>query len=69
MKKFLKLTNFEFNRVSKMLFVLMGFVLVVQLIGVVYEVLSYKSRLDGLIKEAQMTQEQALNQIGELSLK
>lgn len=67
MKNFLKLTNFEFNRMSKMLFVLMGFVLVVQLLGVVYEVMSYKGQLDSLMTEAQMTQEEALNQVGPLS--
>ncbi|SEQ36349.1 hypothetical protein [Piscibacillus halophilus] len=67
MKNFLKLTNFEFNRMSKLLFVLMGFVFLVQMIGVFYEVLSYKSRINQLITEAHMTQEQAINSIGQLS--
>ncbi|MGP4072936.1 hypothetical protein ACTWQB_10330 [Piscibacillus sp. B03] len=67
MKKFLKLTNFEFNRMSKMLFVLMGFVLLFQMIGVVYVVSEYKNRLNDLITDGQMSQAQALEQMGPLS--
>ncbi|RPF55285.1 hypothetical protein [Aquisalibacillus elongatus] len=67
MRNFLKLTNFEFNRISKLLFSLMGFVLLIQLIGVFFEVWMYNNRIDSLMTENQMTEAQALNQVGELS--
>ncbi|TFB25102.1 hypothetical protein E3U55_01535 [Filobacillus milosensis] len=60
MKNFIKLANFEFNRMSKLLFALMGFVLVVQLGAVFYETSTFMSKFNQYMENEQLTREQAL---------
>ncbi|GEL77217.1 hypothetical protein [Tenuibacillus multivorans] len=67
MKNFIKLTNFEINRMSKVLFSLMAFMLVVQIGGVIYESLDYLNRVEERMMEQQLTRAEVLDSIGPMS--
>lgn len=67
MKNYLKLANFEFNRVAKLFAVLLSFTFIVQVIGVIVESKSYLNMADKKIHEELMPKAQFLESFGQMS--
>lgn len=67
MKNYLKLVNFEFNRVAKLFAVLLSFTFIVQVIGVIVESKSYLNMADKKIYEELMPKAQFLESFGQMS--
>ena len=67
MKNFVKLTNFEWNRVARLIFILMIFTFVVQLIGVFFETAKYMSNVENLQRNEGYTYRQILDSYGYFS--
>ncbi len=67
MKNFVKLMNFEWNRVARLIFILMIFTFVVQLIGVFFETAKYMSNVENLQRNEGYTYRQILDRYGYFS--
>jgi hypothetical protein len=67
MKNYLKLVNFEFNRISKLFVVLLGITFIVQLIGVIVESKMYLNIANESIYEEMMSKAQFLESYGQMS--
>ncbi|WP_251555378.1 hypothetical protein [Neobacillus muris] len=67
MKNYLKLVNFEFNRIAKLFAVLLGITLVVQLTGVMVISKGYLNMANEKIYEEMMTKAQFLEDFGRMS--
>jgi hypothetical protein len=67
MKNYLKLLNFEFNRVAKLFAVLLGLTFIVQMIGVIVQSKSYLTMADEKILEELMPKAQFLESFGQMS--
>lgn len=67
MKNYLKLVNFEFNRVAKLFAVLLSFTFIVQVIGVIVQSKSYLNMADEKIFEELMPKAQFLESFGQMS--
>ncbi|RAZ79291.1 hypothetical protein [Planococcus halotolerans] len=67
MKNYLKLVNFEFNRIAKLFAVLLGITFVMQMIGVIVKSRQYLNIVNENIFEAMMSKTQFLEQVGQLS--
>jgi hypothetical protein len=67
MKNYLKLVNFEVNRIAKLFAVLLGITFVVQMIGAVVESRTYVSRANENIYEEMMSKAQFLETFGQMS--
>lgn len=63
----LKLTNFELNRFAKILAVLLGLVLIIQLIGTIDISNGYMSRVNNAIHFEGLSEEQAMSMYGMIS--
>ncbi|QOR68023.1 hypothetical protein IM538_07790 [Cytobacillus suaedae] len=68
MINYMKLLNFEFNRVAKLFAVLLGITLVSQMIGVIVESKSYLSMANEQMFEQMMSSAQFLESHGQMSL-
>ncbi|WP_188456999.1 hypothetical protein [Virgibacillus oceani] len=68
MKRYLKLVNFEFNRIAKVYFVLLAIVLVSQFAGVIVESKSYLKEANHMIYEELMPKAEFFLQYGPMSL-
>lgn len=66
MRNYLKLVNFEFNRVAKLFAVLLGITFVVQIAGVIILSKDYMSRANKKIYEEMMPKAQFLEQWGQM---
>ncbi|MCM3666552.1 hypothetical protein M3204_19205 [Mesobacillus subterraneus] len=67
MRNYLKLVNFEFNRVAKLFAVLLSFTFIVQVIGVIVQSKSYLNMADKKIYEEFMPKAQFLESFGHMS--
>ena len=67
MKNYLKLVNFEFNRIAKLLAVLLGITLVAQFIGVIVQSRSYLNLANEQIYKEMMPKAQFFEQFGQMS--
>ncbi|SET32272.1 hypothetical protein SAMN05421676_10437 [Salinibacillus kushneri] len=67
MKKYLKLVNFEFNRVVKLFIVLLGITLVVQVAGVIIKSKDYLNMANEKINEDLIPKAQFLTDYGQFS--
>lgn len=67
MKNFVKLTNFEWNRVARLIFILMIFTFVVQMIGVFFETSNYMWVVENLQRNEGLTYPQIIEQFGYFS--
>jgi hypothetical protein len=67
MKSYLKLVNFEFNRVAKLFAVLLGLTFIVQMMGVIVQSKSYLNTADEKILEELMPKAQFLESFGQMS--
>lgn len=67
MKNYVKLVNFEFNRIAKLFAVLLGITFVMQMIGVIVKSRQYLNIVNENIFEAMMSKAQFLEQVGQLS--
>ncbi len=67
MMNYVKLVNFEFNRVAKLFAVLLGITLVLQMIGVVVESRRYLSMANDQMYEQMLTSAQFLASYGQMS--
>jgi hypothetical protein len=67
MKNYLKLVNFEFNRVAKLFAVLLGITLVAQVIGVIVQSRNYLNMANEKIYEELMPKAQFLAEFGQIS--
>ncbi|MRH42499.1 hypothetical protein GH741_07350 [Aquibacillus halophilus] len=67
MKNYLKLVNFEFNRVAKLFVVLLGITFVVQMLGVFFEAKKYLDMANQQIYEEMVPKAQFLQMYGQMS--
>ena len=67
MKNYLKLVNFEFNRVAKLFAVLLSLTFIVQVIGVIVQSKSYLNTADEKIFEELVPKAQFLETFGQMS--
>ncbi len=67
MKNFVKLTNFEWNRVARLIFILMIFTFVVQMIGVFFETSNYMWVVENLQRNEGLNYPQIIEQFGYFS--
>ncbi|MDF0728419.1 hypothetical protein PY093_17405 [Cytobacillus sp. S13-E01] len=67
MKNYLKLVNFEFNRVAKLFAVLLGITFVMQMIGVIIESRKYLKIANEEMYQQMMTKVQFLESFGQMS--
>ncbi|MEH7010954.1 hypothetical protein V7087_09040 [Neobacillus niacini] len=67
MKKYLKLVNFEFNRIAKLFAVLLGITFVTQIVGVVVVSRDYLNMADDKIYKEMMSKAQFLETFGQMS--
>ncbi|GAA0489234.1 hypothetical protein GCM10008986_13810 [Salinibacillus aidingensis] len=67
MKNYLKLVNFEFNRVVKLFTILLGITLVVQMAGVIVQSREYLGRANEKMNEDLMSKAQFLTDYGQIS--
>jgi cellulose synthase/poly-beta-1,6-N-acetylglucosamine synthase-like glycosyltransferase len=67
MKKYLKLVNFEFNRIAKLFAVLLGITLVTQIVGVIVVSKDYLNMANEKIYDELMTKAQFLENFGQMS--
>ncbi|WP_368645570.1 hypothetical protein AB4027_00475 [Alkalibacterium putridalgicola] len=63
----LKLTNFELERLSKLLFTLMGLTLLINLVGYVYTPMQHMGKINEYIAQNSATPQQALDTFGRFS--
>lgn len=68
MNRYLKLVNFEFNRIAKIYFVLLAIVLISQIVGVVISSKSYLNEANRMIYKESMPKAEYLSQYGPMSL-
>jgi cellulose synthase/poly-beta-1,6-N-acetylglucosamine synthase-like glycosyltransferase len=67
MKKYLKLVNFEINRIAKLFAVLLGITLVTQIVGVIVVSKDYLNMANEKIYDELMTKAQFLENFGQMS--
>lgn len=67
MKNYLKLVNFEFNRIAKLFSALLGITFVAQIVGVIVQSRSYLSMANEKIYEEMMSKAQFLESFGQMS--
>lgn len=67
MKGYIKLVNFEFNRVAKLFAILLGITLVVQIAGVIVKSRKYMSMANERIYEELVPKAQFIEQFGKIS--
>lgn len=67
MKNYLKLVNFEFNRIAKLFAILLGITLVVQIAGVIVQAKKYLGIANERIYEYMIPQAQFLEETGPIS--
>lgn len=67
MKKYIKLLNFEFNRIAKLFAVLLGITFVTQIIGVIVVSKNYLNMANKQIYDEMMTKAQFLETFGQMS--
>lgn len=67
MNNYLKLVNFEFNRIAKLFTVLLGITFVAQMIGVIVQSRNYLNMANEKIYKEMMTQAQFLENWGQMS--
>ncbi|QHS24378.1 hypothetical protein GWK91_16495 [Virgibacillus sp. MSP4-1] len=67
MKNYVKLVNFEFNRVVKLFTILLGITLVVQVAGVIVQSREYLGRANEKMNEDLMSKAQFLTDYGQIS--
>jgi hypothetical protein len=67
MKKYIKLLNFEFNRIAKLFVVLLGITFVTQIIGVIVVSKNYLNMANEQIYDEMMTKVQFLETFGQMS--
>ncbi|WP_040207394.1 hypothetical protein [Neobacillus jeddahensis] len=67
MKNYLKLVNFEFNRVAKLFVVLLGITLVIQMVGVIVLSKEYLNMANEKIYEDMMTKIEFLENFGKMN--
>jgi hypothetical protein len=67
MKKYLKLVNFEFNRIAKLFAVLLGITLVTQIVGVIVVSKDYLNMANEKIYEEMMSKAEFLENFGQMS--
>jgi hypothetical protein len=67
MKKYLKLVNFEFNRIAKLFVVLLGITFVAEIIGVIVISKEYLNMANEKIYDEMMTMAQFLETFGQMS--
>jgi len=67
MKNYIKLVNFEFNRVAKLFATLLGITFIVQILGVIVQSNSYKNMANEKIYEELMSKAQFLESFGQMS--
>lgn len=63
----LKLTNFELERLSKLLFTLMGLTLLINLVGYIYTPMQHMGKINEYIAQNSATTQQALDTFGRFS--
>lgn len=68
MNNYLKLVNFEFNRIAKLFAVLLGITFITQMVGVIVKSRQYVNLVNENIFEEKMSKAQFLEQIGQMSL-
>ncbi|MGN7408414.1 hypothetical protein [Sporosarcina sp. SAFN-010] len=68
MKNYLKLVNFEFNRIAKLFAVLLGVTFVIQIVGVIVQSRYYLNMANELIYEGMLSKAKFLENYGHLSL-
>lgn len=68
MKNYLKLTNFEFNRFSKIFGALLGITVISQLAGIIMKSREYTGEIQRLMYEERLSQSAALEQMGSFSM-
>ncbi|VDG97762.1 Uncharacterised protein [Lysinibacillus sphaericus] len=68
MKNYLKLVNFEFNRIAKLFAVLLGVTFVIQIVGVIVQSRYYLSMANELIYEGMLSKAKFLENYGHMSL-
>ncbi len=68
MKNYLKLANFEFNRIAKLFAVLLGVTFVIQIVGVIVQSRHYLNMSNEIIYEEMMSKEQFLESYGHMDL-
>ncbi len=68
MNRYLKLVNFEFNRLWKLFLILAGMIVFFQIIGVIFEAQSYVNLANELIYHELMSKSEFFQQNGKLSL-
>lgn len=67
MKNYLKLVNFEFNRIAKLFTVLLGITFVAQMIGVIVQSRNYLNMANEKIYKEMLPQAQFLENFGQMS--
>lgn len=68
MKNYLKLVNFEFNRIAKLFAVLLGVTFVIQIVGVIVQSRYYLNMANELIYEGMLSKVKFLENYGHMSL-
>lgn len=67
MKNYLKLVNFEFNRIAKLFAILLGITFVTQIVGVIVQSRNYLDMANEKIYEEMMSKAQFLESFGQMS--
>lgn len=67
MKNYLKLVNFEFNRIAKLFAVLLGVTFVVQIVGVIVQSRFYLTMANEIMYEGKLSKAQFLENYGQMS--
>lgn len=67
MNNYMKLFNFEFNRIAKLFAVLLGITFITQMIGVIVKSRQYLNMANESIMEEMMSKTQFLEQVGQMS--
>lgn len=68
MNRYLKLVNFEFNRIAKMFFTLLGLTLITQIAGVIVKSKRYLSEANHAMNEKLLTKAEFLAESGSMSM-